>query len=54
MTKQFELAFDPASFVRPLPEILTLEEFVEQMEREYGPSAKLDTIRAALVEPQES
>ena len=36
---------------QPFPEILTLREFVAQMEREYGHSQSHDALRAAMGEP---
>ncbi len=41
---EMKLPLKPA----PLPEIVTLREFVAQMEREYGPCVKLEALRAAL------
>ena len=45
-----QLEFD-WSEPHPFPEILTLREFVAQMEREYGHSQCHDALRAAMGEP---
>lgn len=49
MSEQLEikLEFPPPT---ALPPILSLREFVEQMEREYGDSLNLQAIRAAMEE----
>lgn len=53
IAEQFELGFDTDYLNRPLPKIMTLREFVDQLERDYGPAAKLENIRAAMREPGE-
>jgi len=47
-SEQLELDF---SEPQPFPPILTLREFVAQMERDYGSSVCLDALRAAMEEP---
>lgn len=46
--KQLELDFSES---KPFPPILTLREFVAQMERDYGSSLNLDALRGAMEEP---
>lgn len=48
MSEQLEMKIEVGP--PPLPPILMLEEFVEEMEREYGDSLSLQAIRAALEE----
>lgn len=48
MSEQLEMKIEVVP--PPLPPILMLEEFVEEMEREYGDSISLQAIRAALEE----
>lgn len=48
MSDQLEMKLEAPP--RELPPLLKLEEFVEQMEREYGKSIALKAIQAALEE----
>ena len=46
MSEQLEMRIEIVP--PPLPPLLTLREFVQQMEQEHGPSLRLDAIRAAM------
>ena len=53
MPEQVDIAVDLGAVPPPLPEILTLREFVAQMERQYGDRLDLRALRAAMEETQD-
>ncbi len=53
LPEQMELALIVPVVLPPLPEILTLREFVAQMERQYGDRLDLRALRAAMEETKD-
>lgn len=48
MTKEAQTELNLEIEPRPLPPILTLEDFLAQLEREYGRTPRLDALRAII------